>query len=121
MIDLVRRLLFETRTQKCWASETLLVLGLLDIHPRDLGYYHAIDKTKLLSDRLARLLHSAQMSERAFGVDLFRGHRKSNLFYIENYGSTLEKAISDTFPSVPPLQLSEPDVLLFIDPVSVQK
>jgi hypothetical protein len=121
IIDLVRRLLFETRTQKSWASETLLLLGLLDIHPQDLDYYHAIDKTKLLSDRLARLFYSAQMSEHAFGVDLFRGNRKSNLFYIENYGSALEKAISDAFPSVPPLQLSEPDVLLFIDPVSVQK
>lgn len=122
MMDLVRRLLFETRTLKSWAPETLLFLGILNIHPEEIRRYQGIDRLKALTDQLSLLLYSAPFSESAFGVDLQYGKGVSDpKFYVENYGLELEKEITGDFPPVPPLQLSESDILLFIDPVSVQK
>ena len=73
MMDLVRRLLFETRTLKSWAPETLLFLGILNIHPQEIRRYQGIDRLKALTDQLSLLLYSALFSESAFGVDLQYG------------------------------------------------
>jgi hypothetical protein len=115
MMDIVRRLSYETQALDSWAPETLLLMNRFHAQPKDIQSYKQIERSTLSTDLLALLLYSAPFSS-DFGVETTCTNSDSK-FYTENYGGQLQKGISNDFPPVPSVQVSEPEILLFLEVV----
>jgi hypothetical protein len=112
LIDLTRRLLFETKTRTTWSEELTLVFQYLDISMPSISQLPRIGE-RVPFNPIVDFLHHADSCNTYFGRDLLGPIDPSNPIFYSDYSMPDDPEYSNELTGISNSFFSEPASLLF--------